>query len=246
MKFPLFQIINYTLILVVIILFIIYIWDMFFGGGHKPAAWQNAKKQNRIPKQLQRLERNYPDKVRFFNWWFQIERLKKENVPGAFAELGVYKGDSVRIIHHMDPSRRFHLFDTFEGFTKTDLLKETGEASTYTTEHFADTNVYKVLKKINRNRNIVIHQGYFPHTTSGLEHESFALVNLDCDLYNPTKAGLDFFYPRLSPGGVILVHDYNPKWEGIIKAVDEFIMTIPDPYFILPDMEGTVVIIRTK
>jgi len=246
MKFPLFQIINYTLILVVLILFIIYIWDMFFGGGHKPAAWQNAKKQNRIPKPLQRLERNYPDKVRFFNWWFQIERLKKENVPGVFAELGVYKGDSVRILHHMDPGRKFHLFDTFEGFTGTDLEGETGEASTYTTENFADTNVYKVLKKINGNQNIVIHKGYFPYTASGLENERFALVNIDCDLYNPTKAGLDFFYPRLSPGGVILIHDYNFKWEGIMKAVDEFTSIITDPYFLLPDLEGSMVIIKQK
>jgi len=246
MKFPLFQIINYALILVVLILFIRYIWDMFFDRGYQPASWQEAKKRKNIPELLRRLEKNYPDKVRFFNWWIQVVRLKKENVIGDFAELGVYKGESVRVIHQMDPDRKFHLFDTFEGFTGKDLRHETGEAATYTTEHFADTSVLKVLQKINGNQNLIIHKGYFPDTTSGLEGKKFAMVNMDCDLYNPTRAGLEFFYPRLSPGGVILVHDYNSKWEGIVRAVDEFMMKIPDPYFILPDMEGTVVIIKRK
>jgi len=246
MNIPVFQIVNYTLILVVLILFIRYVWDVFFDREYQPVVWQEAKKQKRVPKHLQRLEKNYADKVRFFNWWIQVERLKKENVPGAFAELGVYKGESVRIIHNMDPGRKFHLFDTFEGFAGMDLQHETGEAATYTTEHFADTNVYKVLQKINGNQNLVIHKGYFPYTASGLEDERFALVNMDCDLYNPTLAGLEFFYPRLSPGGVILVHDYNPKWEGIRKAIDEFTGKIPDPFFLLPDMEGTVMIIKGK
>ena len=91
-----------------------------------------------------------------------------------------------------------------------------------------------------------IHEGYFPETIKGLENEIFALVNMDADLYNPTIAGLEFFYPRLSPGGVMLVHDYNPKWEGVMKAVDEFSRKIPESVISLPDMDGTVMIIKNK
>jgi O-methyltransferase len=144
----------------------------------------------------------------------------------------------------MDPCRKFHLFDTFEGFRATDLKGETGEAATYTPENFADTSVKKVLQKIGGNQNIQVHPGYFPDTTTGLENERFALVNIDCDLYKPTKSGLDFFYPRLSPGGVIFIHDYNPKWEGIMKALEEFREETGESFILLPDMEGTVMILR--
>jgi O-methyltransferase len=191
------------------------------------------------------MKRSYPDKVRFFSWWFQVERLKRERVPGVFVELGVYKGDSARVIHHLDPARPLHLFDTFSGFTGQDLQMETGEAATYTPDNFADTSVEMVLKKIGGNDNIIIHQGYFP-ASAGDFHGRVALVNMDADLYNPTKAGLEFFYPLLSPGGVILVHDYNYRWPGILKAVDDFIRTIPENMVILPDISGTAMIIRNK
>jgi O-methyltransferase len=69
---------------------------------------------------------------------------------------------------------------------------------------------------------------------------------MDADLYNPTRSGLEFFYPLLSPGGIIMVHDYNYKWPGIIKAVDDFIKTIPENMFLLSDINGTAMIIRNK
>ncbi len=239
-----FQIINYTLIILVVILFIRYIRDLIINPDYQPVAWKNARKEGGLTRIQLKLERKYADKVRFFNFWFQVERLKKEQVPGAFAELGVYKGDSARVLHHLDPGRRFYLFDTFEGFKSQDLAIEKGEAATYTTSNFADTHINKVLDTIRGNQKIIMCPGYFPASASKLTGEKFALVNIDADLYNPTKAGLDFFYTRLSPGGVILVHDYNHKWEGVMKAVDDFCKTIPESMVLLPDREGTVIIIR--
>ena len=240
-----FQIVNYLLILVLLVLFIRYLWIVFAGAETEPAQWQFAMKNGHISSTLKRLKRGYPDKVRFFNWWFQVERINRERVPGVFAELGAYKGDSARVLHHLDPNRPFHLFDTFSGFTSRDLGMETGEAATYTPDNFADTSVGTVLNKIGGNHHIIIHQGYFPETARDFR-EQVAFVNMDADLYNPTKAGLEFFYPLLSPGGVIMVHDYNHKWPGIIKAVDDFMRTIPENLVLLPDISGTVMIIRNK
>jgi len=230
-----------------IILFylIYYVYTILFDKNYQPKAYQAAVKHGSVSQVLKKAEKNYPDKVRFFNFWFQVERLKKDEVKGAFAELGVYKGDSAFLLHQMDASRTFHLFDTFEGFEAKDLTRETGRAATYTTSNFADTSIQKVKKRLSGSK-FIFHQGYFPETTQGLESERYALVSMDADLYNPTKAGLEYFYPRLSPGGVIIVHDYNPDWPGIMKAVDDFATTIPEPIVPVADVDSSVMIFKAN
>ena len=173
--------------------------------------------------------------------------LARATPLGAFVEVGVYRGGSAWHLAALarEQRRALHLFDTFSGFPAGDLLVESGEAATYTPDNFADTSVESVLKNISGNHNIIIHQGYFPDTVSGFA-SPVALVNMDLDLYNPTKAGLEFFYPLLSPGGIIFIHDYNYKWPGIIRAVDDFMTTIPENLIHLPDIDGTVMIIRNK
>lgn len=247
MHLPIFYLLNFSIILIVLIFLIKYLWDIFFGENYEPPAWEHARKEGRISKELLKATRNYPDKIRLYNFWLQIQRINKDNVKGDFAELGVYKGDSAKLLHHMAPEQTLHLFDTFEGFTGTDLQPETGEAATYSTKNFSDTSLNKVLKNIGGNSHkIKVHAGYFPQSTVGLEETSFALVNLDADLYNPTKSGLEYFYPRLSPGGIIFIHDYNDKWEGLLKAVDEFAATIPEKLILVPDLDSTVMVVKNK
>jgi O-methyltransferase len=245
-----FQILNFGIILIVLVIVARYAWGVMFDRHYQPVQWEYARKQGLIGAELLRLEKSYPDKVRFFNWWFQVERLKKDGVPGDFAELGVYKGESAKIIHLVDPSRTFHLYDTFEGFKEEDLSGETGEAATYTTRNFADTSVEKVKRYLGESGTFVFHVGRFvPHpkpfpSRGGEGGEVFALVNIDVDLYTPTRAGLEYFYPRLSKGGIIFNHDYNYKWPGIIRAVDEFVSTIPESLIMAPDMDGTAFILK--
>jgi O-methyltransferase len=140
MNISLFMAVNLGIGTILLILLARFAWNMWFSAAFQPQEWLSAKKGGLISKRLSALSRSYPDKVRFFAWWLQVERLKREKVPGAFAEVGVYKGESARALHHMDPARPFHLFDTFEGFAKRDLAGEKGEAASYTTRHFADTH----------------------------------------------------------------------------------------------------------
>ena len=145
-------------------------------------------------------------------------------VPGAVAELGVYKGDFSLVLHRCFPERKLYLFDTFEGFCDSDLQVENANSfSSSSSNEFADTSAEYVLKRFDDLSNIVIKQGYFPDTAAGLEDERFAFVSLDADLYAPTLAGLEFFYPRLSPGGAILLHDYGSKrFAGVFQAVTDY------------------------
>lgn len=221
-----------------------FIFFNYTSKVRKPVAWVHAVKKGLISPELLKTERRYPDRIRFYNIWLQINRITKANIPGDFAELGVYKGTTARVIHLCAPERKLHLYDTFEGFHPGDLKDETGKAAGYTTQHFADTSIEKARNYLGDHENIIFHPGHFPESTQGQENERFAFVSLDADLHKPTKAGLEFFYPRLSPGGVILIHDYNSDWPELVKAVDTFcasVNTIPLP---VPDADSTVMIIK--
>lgn len=237
-----------NILLVIILLFLVfkYLETYWSYKISKPYAWENAVNTKKISPILLSLESRYRDKVRFYNLWLHIERLKKNNIPGAFAELGVHKGETAKAIHHMDPKRPFYLFDTFEGFSQIDLQHELQKDDRFTTKMFADTSMESAKEHIQGNTNLIFMPGFFPSTTKGLENEKFAFVHLDADLYAPTLQALKFFYPRLSPGGLILIHDYNHNWEGVSKAVDEFLLTIPESLTLIPDWQGSAMILRNK
>jgi O-methyltransferase len=72
--------------------------------------------------------------------------------------------------------------------------------------------------------NVELAVGFFSQTLSFYAQRQFSFVHLDCDIYGSYKECLEFFYPRLCPGGIILFDEYNdPPWPGCSKAIDEFL-----------------------
>ncbi|MCW3104564.1 MAG: hypothetical protein JWO09_3004 [Bacteroidetes bacterium] len=237
-----------NILLVILFLFIVFKYAETFWSYKisKPWLWEQAVKNKEISKELRSLEFQTRDKVRFYFLWFQLERLKKNNVKGSFAELGVYKGITANMLYEMDRSRTLHLFDTFNGFDEGDLQQEETKGGKYSSGEFADTSLEAVKAYINGGDSVVFHKGHFPGTAKGLEHETFAFVSIDADLYVPTIEGLRFFYPRLSPGGIIMIHDYNHNWDGVKKAIDEFAQSIPESVVEIPDWQGSAMIVKNK
>lgn len=181
----------------------------------------------------------HADYARYTTFALAIQRLLDERIAGSFAEVGVYRGHLSSFLHRIAPERTYYLFDTFEGFPQNDL--EPGVAED---RRFSDTSVDIVLENIGDTKNIVIKKGYVPDTFAGLEHEQFAFVLLDLDLYKPTVAGLEFFYPRLVSGGYLAVHDYNnPESNQACKrSVDAFMKDKPEHIIELADRFGTVIL----
>jgi O-methyltransferase len=241
-----FDVLNILLLLVLLVFAAYYVADWIRGNDRKQAYWMEEHKSGNIPRELKKHYRNYPDKDRFMIFWLQQQRLTKEKVEGSIAELGVYRGQTAALLHALFPGRKVHLFDTFRGFRADDLRQETGEASTYTTANFADTSVQFVRNKLGNSPLLMFHEGNFAETRENTDKETFALVSLDADLEKPTSEGLEWFYPRLAPGGVMLVHDYNPKWPGLMRAVDNFVSQIPETHVLMPDRDGTVVVVKNK
>ena len=153
-----FKILIGILVLALIIIMLRYLLLTSKDKIYFPEQWRYLLDKGQLPGSIINLEKQYPDKVRFFNLWFQVERLKREKIPGSFAELGVYKGETAKILHFFDQSRRLLLFDTFDGFDEKDLSVETGEAAKCDTDTFSDTSVKSVLKYIDGNENVIVYK----------------------------------------------------------------------------------------
>lgn len=150
------------------------------------------------------------------------ERVYKEGISGSVAEAGVYRGDFARHINRYFPDRKCYLFDTFSGFTDYDIAREQKESMT-SADYMKDVKIEEVLAKMPNKEKIILRPGRFPETAEGID-DRFAFVNLDMDLYEPTIEGLRFFYPRMSEGGVILIHDYfSEAYPNIEQSVDDFV-----------------------
>jgi O-methyltransferase len=212
----------------------------------KPYLWEEAVKNGEVSTALKKIERTYRDKVRFYSIWFYIQQLKKKNVAGAFAELGVYKGETAFFIHQMDIYRKLLLFDTFKGFNATDLENEKGKDAKFNTSNFSDTSLAAVKTLFEATNNVEFFAGYFPESSVNVKEEQFAFVHIDADLYLPTKAALEYFYPKLSDGGIILIHDVNHTWEGVAKAVAEFELSIHESFLPIADWQGSAVLVKNK
>ncbi len=241
-----FQFLNIILLNIIVWLLLSYFWSFWTFKLFKPYRWLEDLKKKKTPKIIARHEQKFKDKNRFYSLWFQLKRIDEEKIPGNMAELGVYKGHTAKLIHHMSPERKLYLFDSFEGFPKQVIREDCDGKVRPQTVKFDNTSKEEVVKYINGNNNVEVREGVFPGTANGLEDEEFAFVHLDADLYQSTLDGLGFFYPRLSPGGCIIVHDYNHNWEGVKKAVDEFSRGVPEYFAAMPDMYGSVVLIKNR
>jgi O-methyltransferase len=180
------------------------------------------------------------DLMRLYALHANIRRVLDAGVPGALAELGVYRGVTARLFRHLAPQRRLYLFDTFEGLPQRDIDADPVNKAG---RECANTSLALVKQRVGED-GVTYCPGYFPQTASAVPaEERFAVVHLDCDLLEPTRAGLAFFTPRMSPGGIIIVHDYaGTRWPGVAEAVDGFCAGRQVRPVILPDASGTCII----
>lgn len=159
------------------------------------------------------------------------EDFREENIEGACAEVGVFRGESACKINKYFPDSNLHLYDTFEGFAESDIKYEHAVGRKDVTKgQFNDTSIEIVMKNMEYPERVFVHKGFFPDTAEGLD-ERFCLARIDLDLYVPTEAALETFSPLMVGGGVILVHDYfGNQYPSIKKVVRKFMMKHSELY----------------
>lgn len=143
-------------------------------------------------------------------------------VEGDTAECGVYKGSTSWLICRANReamhARTHYVFDSFKGLSKPSMLDG---------EHWSEGDLNCVLDEVRANLqefdNVVFLEGWIPSRFDQVKDRRFSFVHIDVDLYEPTKQSLEFFYPLLASGGIMLCDDYGfETCPGATKAFDDY------------------------
>jgi O-methyltransferase len=165
------------------------------------------------------------DKARAYSL-YQLA-IMQSNVKGDYLELGAYRCGATLLLSAGDEllEKTIYIIDSFEG-----LPDVTAHDPYWHKGDMGNPNINEINQFLSRNlvkTKYKILKGFFPNQIdlNSLQN-SWALVHLDTDLYKPTLDGLNFFYTKLSSGGVIIVDDFgNMSCPGVEKAVTEFCET---------------------
>jgi hypothetical protein len=166
-------------------------------------------------------------------------------VPGDLVECGVRFGKSATILRCATEAtgKTLHLFDSFEGISDPEPADhpESGAYKDWRRGMLAvdESTVRRNLAGLQR---IELHRGWIPERFSDVATLSFCFVHIDLDLYRPTRDSLAFFYPHLSPGGILICDDYGSGYcPGARKACDEYLADKPETLLHLPTGQALLI-----
>ena len=156
---------------------------------------------------------------------------KAVQVPGDILEVGVYKGGTLyRMARHLAhrhsaefAGRSLIGIDTFTGHPYINAEKD---AAHHFKGRFSDTSLETVRRHFDRFPFVRIIQGECGEAFRKLpEAQRFCLANLDVDIFDSYVQAVEYVYPRLSPGGIILCDEYQGY--GHKEWVDRFFQDKP-------------------
>ncbi len=163
------------------------------------------------------------------------------HLGGDFAECGVYRGGLSRtVMHYIGFStmtdRRYWLLDTFEGIPTDQVDAEVLHRHTYPDSWAEVSEVFK------NQPNARLVRGRIPETLSQVQTDRVCFVSIDMNVAAPERAAVEFFWPRLVPGGIVLIDDYG--WSGHEaqrQAFDEFARRYGRTVLALPTGQGLLI-----
>lgn len=156
---------------------------------------------------------------------------------GDFVELGCYRGDTSVLLGKLlrGKAKTLWIYDSFAGLPAKTSEDTSGAGANFQAGELAVTK-REVVEKLRRNglrtasrldcseSSVIVKKAWFDELTAADLPEQIAFAFCDGDLYGSIKTSLRLVAPRLSEGGIIIVHDYNnPELPGSARAVDEFL-----------------------
>jgi predicted O-methyltransferase YrrM len=163
-------------------------------------------------------------------------------VTGAIVECGVWRGGSsmlsaLALLARGDASRTLWLYDTFEGMVApgeldvtydgvpAQALLETQERTANAVNDWCVASIEQVRANMDATgyprERVRLVKGKVEDTIPAQAPDTIAVLRLDTDWFESTWHELVHLYPRLVPGGVLIVDDYG-WWRGAREAVDRY------------------------
>ncbi len=188
-----------------------------------------------------------------------VRYVSRHGIAGDIVECGVWRGGSMQaaartLIAANDTGRGLYLFDTFQGMpppTEEDRRRDGESASTLLGRASRDAGIWAVATQHDvaagfaqvpyPPERVHLVPGLVEQTVPAQAPERIAVLRLDTDWYASTKHELTALYPRLSPGGVLLIDDYG-WWLGSRQAVDEYLAETGARLLLLRMDEGRIAV----
>jgi O-methyltransferase len=150
-----------------------------------------------------------------------------DGVAGDTAECGVFQGAGSYLIcaaNEPHPERVHHVFDSFEG-----LSAPTDHDAGYWEPGDLAFGLEGVRQNLASFARVEYHKGWIPERFADVEGRKFSFVHIDVDLAQPTRDSIEFFYPRLADGGIILCDDYGfETCPGATQMIDAYLADKPE------------------
>lgn len=139
--------------------------------------------------------------------WNLKEFLKlTRGISGDFAECGVFRGGSAFLMcqEAQVQNKHVHLFDSFQGLSQPQTHEDShwSEGDLAIDEDTVKTNMSPYT-------NFSTYAGWIPERFREISTKTFSFVHVDVDLEQPTHDSIEFFFPRLAPGGILLLDDHG-------------------------------------
>jgi O-methyltransferase len=188
-----------------------------------------------------------------------VRYVVRHRISGDIVECGVWRGGSMMavaktLIEMAHTDRHLHLYDTFEGMsepTANDRRQDGRSAAEMlgAADRGSPIWAYASLKAVQQTMReseypadrIHYYKGKVEDTIPGTIPDRISILRLDTDWYESTKHELKHLWPRLVPGGVLLIDDYG-WWDGARRAVDEWLEESGAPVLLLRMEEGRVAV----
>jgi hypothetical protein len=186
-------------------------------------------------------------RIRFFSLYQTLKNIINKYPNENIVECGCFNGCSTYIIAKLleknNFKEKFYIFDSFEGlsnFAKEDL---TINKKHQPIKNYFKTNEKKFNDLFKQFPFISIKKGWIPSRFDEIKDKTFSYINIDVDIYQPTRDSLEFFYLRLINGGCIHLDDYNLReWPGNKKALDLFLNNNEVSFFYQLPLGGAFII----
>ena len=153
-------------------------------------------------------------------------------VSGAVVECGTWKGGmAAGLSRVMGEDRDYFLFDSFEGLPPAEAIdgdaalrwQQDTNSPHYHDNCTADERDAQEAMRLAGVTQVRLVKGWFEDTLPSFpSNQQVAVLRLDADWYESTIQCLNQLYPRVAPGGLILIDDYH-TWDGCSKAVHDYL-----------------------